>query len=292
MTYSTNWTGRSLLSATEEQELARIIESGREALQRLDSGHGSVADEAVIDDASRARRRFMEANVGLVLMIANRFNLPSQVDRQDVIQDGMIGLERAVEKFNWRKGYKFSTYATWWIRQAIQRGLENTASTIRIPSNRSSELRSALACSGGDVERLEPRLAAIYALGRCASIDRPIGEANHTLGALLPSDTEPPDVAATRRVEQEQVYDLLDILDPEPRLTVIWRYGLDGAEPATYREIGLRLGVTTETARRRILRALESLRFGAAALAARPSRACQHRPVGAPEPTSSRMRAS
>ena len=271
MTYWTNWTGRSLLSATEEQELARIIESGREAQQRLDSGHGSGADEAVIDDASRARRRFMEANVRLVLMIAYRFNLPSQVDRQDMIQDGMIGLERAVEKFNWRKGYKFSTYATWWIRQAIQRGLENTASTIRIPSNRSSELRNALAYTDGNADRLEPRLAAIHALGRCASIDRPVGDGNHPLSALLPSDAEPPDMAAIRRLEQEQIYELLDILDPEPRLTVIWRYGLDGAEPATYREIGLRLGVTAETARRRVLRALESLRFSTAT---RPSRTC------------------
>ena len=129
-------------------------------------------------------------------------------------------------------------------------------------------MRSALAYTDGNADRLDPRLAAIYALGRCASIDRPIGEANHTLSALLPSDTEPPDVAATRRVEQEQIYELLDILDPEPRLTVIWRYGLDGAEPATYREIGSRLGVTAETARRRFLRALESLRTSAAALAA------------------------
>jgi RNA polymerase sigma factor (sigma-70 family) len=92
--------------------------------------------------------------------------LPVHLDRDDIVQDGMIGLEKAVEKFDWRRGYKFSTYATWWIRQSIQRGLEASASTIRIPGHRSRELRAAVAASTAAGSRLDDELAMIDMLSQ------------------------------------------------------------------------------------------------------------------------------
>ena len=128
---------RALLTADDERVLAKAIEAGRRAAQRVADGCADVGDEQLIIDGENARHHFIEANVRLVQSIANKFNVPMHLDRDDLVQDGMIGLDKAVDKFDWRRGYKFSTYATWWIRQAIQRGLEASATTIRIPGHRS-----------------------------------------------------------------------------------------------------------------------------------------------------------
>jgi DNA-directed RNA polymerase sigma subunit (sigma70/sigma32) len=109
---------RALLSAADERWLAQAIEAGRAASGRLECGVDEEGDSALVAEGERARQHFIEANVRLVQSIANRFSVPSALERDDLVQDGMIGLEKAVEKFDWRRGYKFSTYATWWIRQS------------------------------------------------------------------------------------------------------------------------------------------------------------------------------
>ena len=151
---------RDLLTAQDERELSKAIEAGRAARKRIDAGDARPDDHELVERGAEARSHFIEANIRLVQSIANRFSVPAHLDREDIVQDGMIGLEKAVEKFDWRRGYKFSTYATWWIRQSIQRGLEASATTIRIPGNRTRELRTALSATVHG-ERLPDDLAMI-----------------------------------------------------------------------------------------------------------------------------------
>src|SRR3546814_3098316 len=109
------------LTAEEERQLSQIIEKGREAQERLDSGAKKTRDERrAIADAAAAKDRFIRANLRLVVSIARRYPLPPSMELLDLIQEGNLGLEHAVDKFDWRKGFKFSTYATFWIRQAIR----------------------------------------------------------------------------------------------------------------------------------------------------------------------------
>jgi RNA polymerase primary sigma factor len=258
---------RALLSASDERWLAQAIETGRSAADRLAQGEGDDGDAALVAEGERARHHFIEANVRLVQSIANKFSVPVHLDRDDIVQDGMIGLEKAVEKFDWRRGYKFSTYATWWIRQSIQRGLEASATTIRIPGHRSRELRSAMATTvtGG---RLSDELAMIDMLNQIESMDRAIGEGPDTLGAMVACPAEGPDEAAERRVTGEQIDALLDHLDETSAYAVAHRFGLRGHEPATFAVIADELGVTPQAVRRRVERAIAKLRTHAAPLAA------------------------
>jgi RNA polymerase primary sigma factor len=256
---------RELLSANDERVLAKTIEAGRAAAQRLADGASHADDERLVADGEQARHHFIEANVRLVQSIANKFSLPMHLDRDDIVQDGMIGLDKAVEKFDWRRGYKFSTYATWWIRQSIQRGLEGSATTIRIPGNRSRELRAAV---NADTGRLDADLARIEMLGQLESMDRPLGDGRDTLGAMVRSDDEGPDEAAERRVLCTQIDALLDHLDPTSRYAVAARFGLRGLEPVTLSVIADQLGVTPQAVRRRIERAIAKLREHAGPIAA------------------------
>ena len=157
---------RALLTAADERWLAQAIETGRAARTRLANGTDVPGDAELVEEGERARHHFIEANVRLVQSIANRFSVPAHLDREDIVQDGMIGLEKAVEKYDWRRGYKFSTYATWWIRQSIQRGLEASATTIRIPGHRTRELRNAVATSTATGVRLDDELAIIDMLSQ------------------------------------------------------------------------------------------------------------------------------
>jgi RNA polymerase primary sigma factor len=259
---------RALLSAADERWLAQAIEAGRAAQRRLDDGIGRDGDVELVAEGQRARHHFIEANVRLVQSIANRFSLPVHLDRDDVVQDGMIGLEKAVEKFDWRRGYKFSTYATWWIRQSIQRGLEASASTIRIPGHRSRELRAAVAASTTSGSRLDDELAMIDMLSQLESMDRPIGDGPDTVGALVASDEEGPDEEAERRITRQQIDALLEHLDDISAFAVAARFGLRGRSPATFAVIAEELGVTPQAVRRRVERAIVKLRTHAEPIAA------------------------
>jgi RNA polymerase primary sigma factor len=256
---------RALLTAHDERVLAETIEAGRHAAQRVADGSARAGDEHLIIDGANARHHFIEANVRLVQSIANKFNVPMHLDRDDLVQDGMIGLDKAVEKFDWRRGYKFSTYATWWIRQSIQRGLEASATTIRIPGHRSRELRHAAAA---DIGRLAGDLAMIDTLSQLESMDRPLSDGTDTLGAMVRSSDEGPDETAERNLQGEQIDALLDHLDPTSRYAVAARFGLRGHEAVTFAVIADELGVTPQAVRRRVERAIEKLRVHAAPIAA------------------------
>jgi RNA polymerase primary sigma factor len=258
---------RALLTAADERALARAIEAGIDARKRIVAATPHDGDERLVRAGEAARQHFIEANIRLVQSIANKFNVPVHLDRDDIVQDGMIGLEKAVEKFDWRRGYKFSTYATWWIRQSIQRGLEASATTIRIPGHRSRQLRTALAASPtGD--GLTDDLATIDMLSQLESMDRPLGDGPDTVGAMVPSTDEGPDELATRNVQGELVDALLDELDERSRFAVAARFGLRGHEPATFATIAEELGVTPQAVRRRVERAIAKLRSHADPLAA------------------------
>ena len=262
--------GRSatLLTAANEQRLAASIEAGLEADSRISAGESHADDHAVSATGRAARRRFIEANLRLVLSTAGKMRAPRHVDRQDMIQDGMLGLERAVDKFDWRRGYKFSTYATWWIRQGIQRGLENTAGTVRIPAHRTSEIHMALAQVDGDYSQLPEKLAAIASMANVGSLDRPTLDGDSTLGdAISDGDIAVEDIV-TRAGEKAAVHRLIERLDGTTKRALIFRFGLDGDRPMTYAQVGAKLGVGPEAARQRINRALRDLRGPATALAA------------------------
>ncbi|NNE73983.1 MAG: sigma-70 family RNA polymerase sigma factor, partial [Acidimicrobiales bacterium] len=231
--HSTQSPRTPLLTAADERRLAATIEAAEEARGRHEVGESQPGDLETVARGDSARQRFMEANLGLVYRVANTMRAPAHVDREDMVQDGMLGLERAVEKFDHTKGFKFSTYATWWIRQAIQRGLENSASTIRIPAYRSSELYGALAEVDGDVARLEPGLATVASAARVGSLDHRVSDADWTLGDSIASlDAEPGELVA--EIEQRRaVVAMVDQLDPPARQAIIRRFGLDGREQAT-----------------------------------------------------------
>src|SRR5215203_6053834 len=188
-----------LLTAEDERELSRVIEAGRDAAEELANGKRSVALKNTVAAAAGAKDRFIRSNLRLVVSIARRYPLPQGMDLLDLIQEGNLGLEHAVDKFDWRRGFKFSTYATFWIRQAIGRALDTKASLIRIPGDRSASLRAALRQVSGDGDELDDEHARLHRLTTPTSLDRTIGDdGDATLGDLLPDDVmSPEDIVMT-----------------------------------------------------------------------------------------------
>ncbi|MFM2047192.1 MAG: polymerase sigma factor HrdD [Actinomycetota bacterium] len=250
-----------LLTAEDERELSKAIEAGREAKKRLDNGEKSAALRTAVRKASVAKDRFIRANLRLVVSIARRYPLPQGMDLLDLIQEGNLGLEHAVDKFDWRRGFKFSTYATFWIRQAIGRALDQKASLIRIPGDRSASLRAALRQSSGDGETLDASNAELHRLTTPVSLDKTVGDdGDATLGDLMPNGQGTPEDAVMDLVESELLEELLGTLEPRARKAVEKRFGLYDGEKQSFREIGEELGVTAEAARRLVSRAVEGLK--------------------------------
>ena len=153
-----------LLTAADERELSQIIERGRVAAERKASGERARRLDREIRAAAVAKDRFIRSNLRLVVSVARRYPLPPGMELLDLIQEGNLGLEHAVDKFDWRKGFKFSTYATFWIRQAIGRALDQKASLVRLPGDRSASLRAALRQVSGNGDELDEVHARLHRL--------------------------------------------------------------------------------------------------------------------------------
>jgi RNA polymerase primary sigma factor len=250
-----------LLTAADERELSRKIEAGREAAARKASGEtGRDIDKAIVA-GSNAKERFIKSNLRLVVSIAKRYPLPHGIELLDLIQEGNLGLEHAVDKFDWTRGFKFSTYATFWIRQAIGRALDQKASLIRIPGDRSASLRAALRQASGDGETLDIANAELHRLTTPVSLDKTIGDdGDATLGDLMANGDPTPEDVVIAHGESEQLVKLLETLDPRARYAVEARFGLIDGERKSFREVGEELNVTAEAARRLVSRAVASLK--------------------------------
>ena len=256
----------ALLTAEEERELAQIIERGVAARERVARGEGTAEDRRLDRAAARAKDRFIRANLRLVVSIARRYPLPPAMDLLDLIQEGNLGLEHAVDKFDWRKGFKFSTYATFWIRQAIGRALDQKASLVRLPGDRSASLRAALRQVSGDGDELDDEHARLHRLATPTSLDRVVGDDDGSeLIDLLADGAPGPEDLALANEEDRLVVGLLDVLDGRARFAVEQRFGIHDGRRRSYREVGEELGVTAEAARRMVKRAVITVRNEAAA---------------------------
>lgn len=260
-----------LLTPEEEVSLARQMEEGKDAALKLAVLDPSEAERArLLAEVKRgeaARRRFIESNLRLVVSIARRF-----VDRglplDDLIQEGNIGLFRAVEKYDYRKGWRFSTYASWWIRQAVTRAIIDQARTIRLPVHVSELVSKVMKVTESlqqelDREPSTEELAvalgtpeenlrvALRALQRPVSLELSVGEDDDGyLGDLIEDEAAlaPPDVVG-QELLGEEVRGLLQGLSNRERKVVALRYGLGGDSALTLDEVGTQLGVTRERVR-------------------------------------------
>ena len=263
-----------LLTAQDEVELAKAIEAGLFAQEMLHSasipavGDGPTVGELDIisDEGVRARQRLIEANLRLVVSIAKRYIGRGMVFL-DLIQEGNLGLIRAVEKFDYTKGYKFSTYATWWIRQAITRAIADQARTIRIPVhmvetiNKMARVQRQLHQDLGReptpaevaVEMGMPadRVAEIQRIAQePVSLQAPIGEEDSDLGDFIEdADAVVPIEAAAFMMLQDQLEQVLDTLSPREQRVIQLRFGLIDGHPRTLEEVGRDFGVTRERIR-------------------------------------------
>ncbi len=250
-----------LLTAEQERELAQIIEAGHEAQLRRDNGDTSVETRRAIRAAAAAKDRFIRSNLRLVVSVARRYPLPSGMELLDLIQEGNLGLEHAVDKFDWRKGFKFSTYATFWIRQSIGRALDQKASLIRLPGDRSAALRAALRSVSGDGEELDTENALLHRLATPTSLDRTIGDDDsNELVDLLADGRPTPEQHMMDAVDRELLAKVLSVLDDRARSAIESRFGIGDGQRKSYREVGEELGVTAEAARRLVKRAVSTVR--------------------------------
>jgi RNA polymerase primary sigma factor len=269
-----------LLTAEDEIVLAKAIERGRKAEAKL-AAEPSHPDKVTLDAEIRqglaARRRFIQANLRLVVSIAKRYQR-SGLPFLDLIQEGNLGLIRAVEKFEHRKGFKFSTYATWWIRQSISRAIADKSRTIRIPVHMMDTIGQVQAAENEltkrhgrtptdeeiaeeagltvdkvmDAKRLAPETISLF---------EPIGDDATVLGDFIEDeDADDPFEMALLASRLEDLDDYMDRLNDRERTVIIMRYGLGNTEPRTLDEVGRHFNVTRERIRQIEAKAIAKMR--------------------------------
>jgi RNA polymerase primary sigma factor len=273
----------SLLTAEQEVDLAKRIEAGLFAEHKLDTDIDLSAEhrrelELVAEDGRRAKSHMLEANLRLVVSVAKKYS-DRGLSLLDVVQEGNLGLIRAVEKFDYTKGYKFSTYAMWWIRQAIQRGFADSARTIRLPVH-VLEMLSKLSRVERDMhqklgreptpeelavelDRTPDQIEELLRTSRQPiSLDSTIGEDGETSIGDLIEDVDAPEASelVDRQLMAEQLRSALDALTPREATIMAMRFGLYDGNPHTLDEIGRALGLTRERIRQLEKQSLSKLR--------------------------------
>ena len=272
-----------LLSAEEEVSLAQAIEAGETAARRLSTGRvraerGRRQLERAVRAGDEARGRMINSNLRLVVSIARRYRATG-MPFLDLIQEGNLGLMRAVEKFDWRRGYKFSTYATWWIRQAVQRGIADRGRVIRLPVHvhdlllRVRRTRGDLEGSLGrdatdgeiaDGSRISARrLQELQRLNAAPlSLETPMGDDGTTsLGELVRDHAADEGFAEVdRSLERDGLLRVIGSLTERETVILQLRFGLTGEQPLTLEEVGRRFGLTRERIRQLEGKALAKLR--------------------------------
>ena len=276
-----------LLTAAEEVDLAQRIEAGVKAEERMAdlaaSGESVEFEERRrLDrfrrDGERAKDELTQANLRLVVSIAKRY-LGRGMHILDLVQEGNLGLMRAVEKFDYTKGFKFSTYATWWIRQAITRAIADQARTIRIPVHMVESINKVHRQQRQLIQELEREPTVEELAAKCElkpekvreilrisqdplSLDSPVGEEDDSYLADFIADNDavmPADVATANSLS-EQIMSALDDLNDREKQVVRMRFGLDGGQPRTLEEVGREFGVTRERIRQIESKTLAKLR--------------------------------
>ncbi|MGD0374414.1 MAG: RNA polymerase sigma factor [Streptosporangiaceae bacterium] len=273
----------SLLTAEQEVDLAKRIEAGLFAEHKLETDKGLSKSyrrdlEAVAQDGRRAKAHMLEANLRLVVSVAKKYS-DRGLSLLDVVQEGNLGLIRAVEKFDYTKGYKFSTYAMWWIRQAIQRGFADSARTIRLPVH-VLEMLSKLSRVERDMhqrlgreptpeelavelDRTPDQIEELLRTSRQPiSLDSTIGEDGETSIGDLIEDIDAPEASelVDRQLMADQLRHALDALTPREATIMAMRFGLYDGNPHTLDEIGKALGLTRERIRQLEKQSLSKLR--------------------------------
>ncbi|HET9187198.1 MAG TPA: RNA polymerase sigma factor [Acidothermaceae bacterium] len=272
-----------LLNAEQEVELAKRIEAGLFAEEKLNSGEKLAAKlrkelEWIAEDGRRAKNHLLEANLRLVVSLAKRYTGRGMLFL-DLIQEGNLGLIRAVEKFDYTKGYKFSTYATWWIRQAITRAMADQARTIRIPVhmveviNKLARVQRQMLQDLGreptpeelalELDMTPEKVIEVQKYGRePISLHTPLGEDGDSEFGDLIEDSEAivPAEAVSFTLLQEQLHSVLDTLSEREAGVVSMRFGLTDGQPKTLDEIGKVYGVTRERIRQIESKTMSKLR--------------------------------
>jgi len=273
VTYYLNRIARhDLLTAEDEVELAQTIEAGREAQRRLEEKEFSGRAEKVklqreVRLGEEARNRFLNSNLRLVVAHARKFRSVEGIDFIDLIQEGNLGLMRAVDKFEWRKGFKFSTYASWWIRQALSRAVSEKSRTIRVPGRLSDAaatvhaIRNRLQAeigrnptiaelseeTGLSVKDVEDALAVTDSV----SLESPVGEDGAQLGDFVVVEDEDVDPAtqAEQKAVGEDLRRAIDRLPTRERRILLLRYGFMDGVPKALPDIGKEMNLTPERIR-------------------------------------------
>ena len=271
-----------LLTPAEEILLAKALEKGRKAQRKRDRGHFNDEEtlklRRFIREGNKARDHLIKANTRLVVSIAKKY-MGQGVPFSDLIQEGNLGLMKAVEKFDYRRGYKFSTYATWWIRQAITRALADQGRTIRVPVHMSDRIRKLHQISRqleqvwgrkptpeelAENMELEPsKVRWMLRVSRHpVSLERPVGEEEDSeLGNFIEDEDAPtPPDAAYHHLLQEKLEDVLSTLTPREARILRLRFGLQNGRSYTLEEVGKKFGLTRERIRQIEGQALRKLR--------------------------------
>lgn len=255
-----------LLTAVQERDLAITIEGGIAAANSLQSPDLTEQQQQIYQKqvlkGAKAKDKFIRSNLRLVVSIAKRFPIPHGMELLDIVQEGNLGLEHAVDKFDWRFGFKFSTYATFWIRQSIGRGIDTKAYLIDLPSAKAAKFKTAMALANGNYHDLDEENARLHLITTPTSLNKKVSDENSAeIGDLVASnDEDSPENSLLKSLDTELLQDLLKILDTRTRYAIEEHYGIEGGQGRSLRSIGIDLDLSHEAARRLVSRGIAEMK--------------------------------